>query len=65
MRARAHNLNGISIGSAVFAQMTVEYPYTLEWDTHFSKKLPLPIGDLDFLNPNGVSIGSAVFCRDH
>ena len=29
---RAHNPNGISIGSAVFAQMTAECPYTLQWD---------------------------------
>ena len=27
---RAHNPNGISIGLAVFAQMTAESPYTLE-----------------------------------
>ena len=37
---QAHNPNGISIGSAVFAQMTVEYPYTSP------QKLPLPMGDL-------------------
>jgi len=29
---RAHNPNGISIGSAVFAQMIAQYPYTLQWD---------------------------------
>jgi len=29
---RVHNPNGISIGSAVFAQMTVECPYALQWD---------------------------------
>ena len=29
---RAHNPNSISIGSTVFAQMTAEYPYTLQWD---------------------------------
>jgi len=27
--------NGISIGSAVFAQMTTECPYTLQWDDPF------------------------------
>ena len=39
--------NGISIDSAVFAQMTAEYPYTLQWDAPFPSKLPLPKGDLD------------------
>jgi len=29
---RAHNPNGISVGSAVFAQMTAECPYTLQWE---------------------------------
>jgi len=29
---RAHRPNGISIVSAVFAQMTAECPYTLQWD---------------------------------
>jgi len=32
---RAHNPNGILIGSAVFAEMTAECPYTLEWDAPF------------------------------
>jgi len=27
--AQAHNPNGISIGSAIFVQMTAKYPYTL------------------------------------
>jgi len=40
---QAHNRNGISIGSAVFAQMTVMCPYTLQLDA-LSKKLPLPCG---------------------
>ena len=45
---RAHNPNGIPIGSAVFAQTTVEHPYTLQWDAHSPQKnLPLPMGDLD------------------
>jgi len=38
---------GISIGSAIFAQMTAGCPYTLQWDISFLKKLPLPMGDLD------------------
>jgi len=41
---RSHNPNGISIGSAAFAQMTVECPYTLQWDAPFSQKFPLPMG---------------------
>jgi len=36
---RAHNPNGISIGSAVFAQMTAECPYTLQWDAPFPLKI--------------------------
>jgi len=40
--AQAHNPNGISIGSAAFAQMAVECPYTLQWDTSF-KSFPLKI----------------------
>ena len=45
----AHNPNGISIGSAVFAQMTTECPYTLQWDapSPAPQKLALPMGHLD------------------
>jgi len=43
---RVHNPNGKSIGSAVFAQLTAESPYTLEWAL-LSPKLPLPMVDLD------------------
>ena len=32
---RAHNPNSISIGSAIFAHMTIECPYTLQWDVPF------------------------------
>jgi len=32
---QAHNPNGILIGSAVFAQMTAECPYTLQWGAPF------------------------------
>jgi len=67
---RAHNPNGISIGSAVFAQLTTEFPYTSQWAAPMPSKLPLPMGiwtpsDRRFLeptwahNPNGISIGSA------
>jgi len=36
---RAHNPNGILIGSAVFAQMTAECSYTLRWDNPFPLKI--------------------------
>jgi len=44
---RTHSQNGISIDSAVFAQMTVECSYTLQWYAPFPKTLPLSMGDLD------------------
>jgi len=70
---RAQNPNVIPIGSAVFAQRTVECPYTLQWDAHSLPKIcPLPwgiwtpsntwfLGSTEVLNPNGSSIGAAVF----
>jgi len=70
---RTHNPNGILIGSAIFAQMTVGCPYTLQWDAPFLQKLPLPMGGSGppcntwfpgptrVLNPNGILIGSAIF----
>jgi len=36
---RAHNPNGTSIGSAVFAQMTADCPYTLQWFACFPLKI--------------------------
>ena len=66
--------NGIPIGSAVFAQTTVECLYTLQWDAHsLPKNCPFPLGGsgppsntwfpgpTQILNPNGSSIGAAVF----
>jgi len=62
-----------SIGSAVFAQFTAEYPYTLQQAAPFPQKFPLPMGGIwapsntwflgptRILNPNGILIGSAVF----
>jgi len=38
---RVQNSNGTSIGSAVFAQMTAECLYTLQWFACFPSKLPL------------------------
>jgi len=35
-----HNPNDISIGSTVFAQLTVEGPYTLHWATPFPQNCP-------------------------
>jgi len=47
---RDHNPNGISIGLAVFAQMTAEYPYTLQWGVPFSpQNCPFPWRDLDMV----------------
>jgi len=73
---RAHNLYGIWIGSVFFAQMTAEYPYTLQWDAHFRpQNCPFPwrrsgppsntwfTGPIRVLVPNGISIGSAVLQR--
>jgi len=69
----AHNPNGILIGSAVFAQMTVECPYTLQWDAPFPPKIiPSPGGSGPssntwfpgltwVLTPNSTSIGASVF----
>jgi len=62
--------NGISIGSAVFAQLTAELLYALQWAASFPSNLPLPMGiwtssNTWFLgltrvhNPNGMSICSA------
>jgi len=39
------NPNGISIGSAVFAQMTVAYPYTLQWGA-LPLKIAIPIWEI-------------------
>jgi len=44
---RAHNPNGISIGSAVFAQMTAECPIVYCGTPISLSKLPIPMGDLD------------------
>jgi len=67
-----HNPNGISIGSAVFAQLTVEYAYTLQWDTLYPKNCPFPwgiwtqsniwlLGSTRVLDLNDISIASVVF----
>ena len=69
---QAHKPNGISISSAVFAQLTAECPYTLVWDALFPQNCPFPWGiwtpsntwfpaPTQVLNPNGIVIGSAVF----
>ena len=67
-----YNPNGITIGSAVFAQVTAECPYTLQWAILPPSKLPLTMGiwtplntrfpgPTGVLNRNGISSGSAVF----
>jgi len=70
-----HNPNGISLGSAIIAQMTAESPYTLQWDASFTpQNCPFPRGSEPLsnswfpgstwvLNSNGISIASAVFAR--
>jgi len=40
---RFHNPNDTSIGLAVFAQMTAECLYTLQWFDYFPSKFPLPM----------------------
>jgi len=70
---RALNPNGTSVRSAVFAQITTECFYTLQWDASFPLKIAschcgiwtpsntwFP-GPTRVLNANGISIGSAVF----
>jgi len=60
--------NGISIGSAVFAQTTAECPYTLQWAALPPQNCPFPWGCVPpsntwllwptpVLNPNDISIG--------
>jgi len=44
---RVHIPNDISIDSAVFAQLSAESPYTLQWAAPSLSKLPLPMGDVD------------------
>ena len=39
---RAHNPKGILTSSAVFAQMTAECPYTLQWDAPPLQNRPFP-----------------------
>ena len=70
---QALNPNGISIGLAVFAQMTAESPYALQWDAPFPLKIsPFHggsrppsntwfLGLSRVLNSNSISIGAAIF----
>jgi len=72
-RVRAHNPNGTSIGSAMFAQMTAECPYTLQLFACFRLKIaPSHVGiwtscntwftgPTRVWNANGNLIISAVF----
>ena len=71
--ARVHNQKGKSIASAVFAQLTAESPYTLQWaplspKIAHSHRGPRPDLTHDSLGPfepitNGIFIGSAVFAQ--
>jgi len=71
---RVHNPNSISIDSAIFARLTADSPYTLQWATSPSplKIFPLHgrsgspsntwfLGPTRVYNPNGVSVSSAIF----
>ena len=44
---RLHNPNGVTMGSAVFAQITAECRYTLQRAAHYPLKLSIPMCDLD------------------
>jgi len=47
---RAQNQNGTSIGSAIFAQMTAECAYTLQWFACFPpQNCPFPCWHLDLI----------------
>jgi len=63
--------NGISIGTAVFAQLIAECSYTLQWAAPSHENCPFPwgiwipsnawfFGPIRAHKPNGISIGSAV-----
>ena len=69
----AHNPNGISIGSAVFAQLTTECHYALQQAAPFPLITTPSHGEADLKtrffrpipahNPNAISIGSAVLAQ--
>jgi len=44
---QAHNPNDILTGWAVFAQLTTQCPYTLQWATPSPQNCPFPWADLD------------------
>jgi len=44
---QVQNPNSISIGSAVFAQLTAERPYTLHWAAPSPLKIATSYGDVD------------------
>jgi len=69
---RAHNPNGITIGSAVFLHVTADCPYTLQWvplSPNPSHGGSGPPSNTQFLRPirahkpNGIPIGSAIFVQ--
>jgi len=70
----AHNPNGITTGSAVFAQISAECLYTLQWAAPLPSKLPLPtgmwtpyntwfLGPTRILNPNSISQSAEPFLQ--
>jgi len=61
--------NGISIGSAIFAQLITERPYTLQWGAPFPPQNcscvwrdleTCFLGPTPLSSPNGILIGSAI-----
>jgi len=69
---QVHTPNGISISSAVFAQLTAAGPYTLQWAAPFPLKIALALGrsglpcntcvlwPTTLSIPNGILIGLAI-----
>jgi len=53
---QVHNPNGISIGSAVFALLTAERPYTSQWATPFPLKIAPSNGKM-YTHPIHDSLG--------
>jgi len=49
---RVQILNGISIGSAVFAHIVADSPYTLQWAAPSASKLPLSHEGIWILDPH-------------
>ena len=74
---QAHNPKSIVINWAVFAQLTTEWPSTLQWVAPFPLEISASYGGsgppfntwflwlTHVLNPDGILIGSGVFAGSH